>query len=74
MTKIQLLRESQGLTRTELARRAGLKANDVKQAEELSEMYVSTSLSLARALGVRPSTIEVKNSTGLYAREKRTWR
>lgn len=71
MTKIELIRTEQNLTRTDLANLAGLKPKDIKDAEELTEMYISESVSIARALGVRPSTIRVISADGCFAREKK---
>lgn len=60
MSKIQELREAQGLSRSELARRAGMDASDVGKIERgIMRPYPGQVMKIARALGAR--TTEIAN-------------
>ncbi len=60
MTKIEELRIDTGLTRAELAHKAGIQLKKVKAAEEGQEILYSEYQKIGRALRVQVPTIALK--------------
>lgn len=62
MSVIRVLREAQGISRSELARRAQMDASDVGKIERgIMQPYPGQILKLAKALGARAT--EIANDT-----------